>query len=111
MIACKQTHQRCMRRPAHACAVTCSCLQAAAECVEANDQLMTVLAGMYRDKKSCMGVMHGGHLVGNISISDLRWFSPEESRFLTQPVGNYLLAMNKLPLPEVRLWPRLWRHL
>lgn len=76
-------------------------MQAAAECVNAEDLLMDVLAGMYNDHKSCMGVMHGGKLVGNISISDLRAFTPDMAGYLMQPVGKYLLAIKGLSSPEV----------
>lgn len=77
-------------------------MQAAAECVNADDVLMDVLASMFNDHKSCMGVMHEGKLVGNISISDLRSFSPDMHAYLMQPVGNYLLAIKGLPVTQVR---------
>jgi hypothetical protein len=77
-------------------------MQAAAECVNADDLLMDVLAGMFNDHKSSMGVMHDGKLVGNISISDLRFFNPDMHASLLQPVGHYLLAMQGRPAPEVR---------
>jgi predicted transcriptional regulator len=76
-------------------------LQAAAECVKADDLLMDVLAGMFNDHKSCMGVMHNGKLVGNISVSDIRFFTPEMHQALLQPVGQYILAINNLSAPQV----------
>lgn len=62
---------------------------------------MDVLASMFNDHKSCMGVLHDGKLVGNISISDLREFSPAMHAYLLQPVGNFLLAIKQLPAPQV----------
>ena len=76
-------------------------VQAAAECVQADDLLMDVMAGMFNDRKSCMGVMHDGSLVGNISISDLRAFSPDIHAHLLQPVGKYLMAIKGLSVPQV----------
>lgn len=84
----------------------CGGVQAAAECVNADDLLMDVLAGMFNDHKSCMGVMHDGALVGNISISDLRAFGPDMHAQLMQPVGRYLLSIKGLPVPQV---PRHFR--
>lgn len=76
-------------------------VQAAAETVDASATLVQVLVDMWRDHKSCMGVTFKGELVGNLSISDLRFLTEDLFEYLGQPVGRFLLASRGLPVPEV----------
>jgi hypothetical protein len=79
-------------------------VQAAAETVPASHTALQVFVDMYRDHKTCMGVLDapGGSLVGNISISDLRYVTPALYAKLHAPVGEFILALRGLPAPAVR---------
>ena len=82
--------------------VTWDCVQAAAETEDASATLIQVLVDMWRDHKSCMGVTYKGDLVGNLSISDLRYMTQDLFEYLGKPVGQFLLASRGLPVPEAR---------
>lgn len=62
-----------------------------------------VFVDMWRDRKSCMGIVDGkGDLVGNLSISDLRLLNDGNLDLLGKPVGAFLLAARGFAVPEVR---------
>jgi len=75
---------------------------AAAETVPASQPTLKTLIDMYRDRKTCMGVVDtaGGKLVGNLSISDLRKVTPDLYAMLLAPVGEFILALHGQPVPE-----------
>ena len=81
----------------------CVRVQGAAETVPASEITTQVLVDMWRDRKTCMGIVApDGELIGNVSISDLRALTPELFPLLKQPIGAFVLAVRGYSAPEVR---------
>lgn len=49
---------------------------------------------MARDHKSSLGLVDGGKLVANISVSDLRGLAPEDFPLLLLPAGEFVAVRN-----------------
>ena len=78
-------------------------MQGAANTVPATEITTQVLVDMWRDRKTCMGIVSpDGELIGNVSISDLRAVTPELFPLLKGPIGAFVLAVRGYSTPEVR---------
>jgi hypothetical protein len=78
-------------------------VQAAAETVPATETALQVFVDMWRDRKSCMGIVaENNELVGNLSISDLRLLDSSNFALLAEPVSKFILAARGYAVPEVR---------
>jgi hypothetical protein len=77
--------------------------------VPATEIALQVFVDMWRDRKSCMGIVANNELIGNVSISDLRLLDSSNFGLLAQPVGKFILAARGYAVPEVRLYLGLTR--